>query len=685
MKSGKEAIGTNEKSYIDDLLNSRIDVLDPWVVAEATWAIEKLSAANLAESYHKKQLSDLIARLLATGQRCHNNHIEKLQRAILLLEGTLELPKDLIEQVLKEEQLEYTDQQIETILRDLRESVHGGEANLEVLYQGFRNKVRALCNQLELTQCYLDIKELLDQESADKIFSQWSVIGDDVRKNRRIFSKRDRSRLFEKFVEPIRSKIVSSKLSKLKKELRTGELPANPFLVHHRYGKLLSMLNDGQRAQVMVLINRELVIKQLKRQQVYKISPLENIVYNMLKINTKSLRSAKLLDENIAQFLYRFLNDEDISEQTYEMLKQRLRLVQMKIRYLSVGGNPEAVELVCLLSDCLTEKHEAIEKFWQNEFEKGMELIKRENPVIAQYPMFRRLIERDFNTLLHSRSKEFMTHFMKQHRAALREFADPEKHNRESMQQDLQLFLSQQLTQDEIQKSYEQLFNYAQASIEPAIKVYQKYQQHFKKEFIQGLNDQQEDLNSGVCLAMSSRLAKQCEMQPTMQLIELFSELKILPVDRYHQASYKTKRNFDSNTNNSAFFPEAIANKPGGVGVYAQLHQLHSSTQLQQLNIEKLTEQLSVTNGVCLVNFETSSGFAHSTLIVIDREQGRFGFFDCNLGLFDFSGIKDDPEIAAQLVLECVQDVFDFYGQMKVIELCQHQSEPRPSQQIRKD
>lgn len=656
---------------IDGLLRTKSP--GTMVVAEATWAMADLSAGDLAGHYSESDLLKLIDQLTSTDQRCHQSHIDKLNEAIQFKRGEKEGPRQLVAQLLKEERIPYIDQQVTVILSELRQAFQSNEGvyDLDQWYQIFRSKIVSIYNALELVRLYEAIKNAVGEDNAKTIFSSWDLIGEDIKSNQRAFTPQDYDQALTKAIAKFNKKNIEMSMQRVKKELRSGELPANPAVVQKSLGKFWRMLDPEQKNQVDVLVKKELVIKQLKRRILYQVPPLEEVVYLMLRKGTRTLKDTRVIDENIAVFLHRFLAEENIQGITFDLLQERIRVTKMEIRYLSVGGSQENATLVRVLTDALTDRLEELGQSWSRLLKADMARMFASQEVLEKFPMLKEFLVMGCADLLKENPRKFLVAFMKKQKKELREFVDPTKYTEESCAVAIEHFLESNLTADAITLGYNQMFTVFMEISGSAFLFYGKYQNSIRVELIQGLRDGQEVLNQGVCLGVSARIGSLLQENPLLLLAQLSEEFQIRPEDRFHQASYLAQSNVDKRRRLQTLFPEGIASKEHGYGNYDN-RSFFRSTEHFISSFDAVVESVQSTAGVCMLNFNMREGGGHSTILVIDRVNGRYGIIDCNIGIIDFSSQKNDPESATLAVLECAKDLLQFYGEMKGIEIRQN-------------
>ena len=171
------------------------------------------------------------------------------------------------------------------------------------------------------------------------------------------------------------------------------------------------------------------MIKQLKRRIVYQVPPLEEAVYHMLQKGTHALKDARVIDENIAVFLHRFLAEENIQGLTFDLLQERIRVSKMEIRYLSVGGTHENAAFVRVLTDALTDKLEEIGQSWSRMLRAEMAEMRVRYPVLNMFPLLSIYLTQEVELLLQQDPRKFMIDFMKAHKRELRMFVDPSQYS----------------------------------------------------------------------------------------------------------------------------------------------------------------------------------------------------------------------------------------------------------------
>ena len=162
------------------------------------------------------------------------------------------------------------------------------------------------------------------------------------------------------------------------------------------------------------------------------------------------------------------------------------------------------------------------------------------------------------------------------------------------------------------------------------------------------------------------------EENPSLSLAQLAEVFRILPEDRFHQATYFIHTHAHPRRILSPLFPESVTNKEQGYGRFNEGMHFKDTEQFTD-NLETIVENLQRSSGVCLLVFYTTEKFAHAVVLIVDRVNGRYGIIDTNVGIIDFSYQKDNPDVAAASVFECAQDLLSDYGEMQLVEVRQNQ------------
>lgn len=195
------------------------------------------------------------------------------------------------------------------------------------------------------------------------------------------------------------------------------------------------------------------------------------------------------------------------------------------------------------------------------------------------------------------------------------------------------------------------------------IDFYQKWGKYLVQEMIQGFDDEQEVLGSGVCLAIAIRMALNDQRNPKLGGSELGKGQlsKITRSDRFLQALHKVSVKF-SKTEPIAF-PEAFLkiNKIRSVEIIQALEIDQGKTIPEQIQlILQSNEKKFGTNGVALMIF-SFAGSGHALYIRLDRKQdcefkiGRIG--DSGVGLLEFTdSTRGEEEFVA-----CLADLIEVF------------------------
>ena len=168
--------GLPDFASIDALL--QVNSPSAWDVAQATWAMDDLSAVDLAGHYTEANLTKLIQKLTNMEQRSQQSRIAKLNEAIQFKRGEREAPRAIVSQLLSQEQIPYVDHQVTAILTELRQAYqnHVGDLDFDHMYQLFKVKIVPVFNALELVRLYEDLKRAVGEANAKTIFTSWHLL-----------------------------------------------------------------------------------------------------------------------------------------------------------------------------------------------------------------------------------------------------------------------------------------------------------------------------------------------------------------------------------------------------------------------------------------------------------------------------------------------------------------------------
>lgn len=383
---------------------------------------------------------------------------------------------------------------------------------------------------------------------------------------------------------------------------------------------------------------------------------------------TSRLESEKNeLHRKLALLLQPFLTADVADTETHELVKNQIRLTQMKARYLCAGGDPYAVKRVCALIDCLTRRYQHILSAWKVNIQDDILKLFTQFPELEKFPTFRKFLQHDLRRFMSSFPRRIVKQMFERNAAFLlskSEFCSDE----------MDRFLDSELSADYIASEHADALGKMHAKILSGIKLYSKYQDELIIEMIQGVDDDQEILTTGVCVSVAARVANRLQDNPNLQLTELQDDLVIKPIDRYYQASYAALHQQNFHENREYLFAKTNAKKSSGIGRFVKTSEYDNTESFSASAIAEQNNpvtKLQENNGVGLMCFWMKGRGAHATTIIADNKQHRYGLFDCNFGLFNFRPITQNKELTANRVIECAKDVLDYSGEVTGIELRQ--------------
>lgn len=196
--------------------------------------------------------------------------------------GNRESPKTMVQSVLVNEGVDFTAEVVDFIVNEITKAIQANIPNIEELQANFHDWVRAICNRLELAKLYRDLEREFAQSYVETIMSNWEVIGTDIRDNKRVLSPDERKVIIKKARDKLHAQAVTADMANLESKLLTGEIPANPKVVRHQFGRLFTLMDKDKTQNVDTLLKRALVIQTLQKPNYSKISVFEGLVYKAM-------------------------------------------------------------------------------------------------------------------------------------------------------------------------------------------------------------------------------------------------------------------------------------------------------------------------------------------------------------------------------------------------------------------
>ncbi len=141
--------------------------------------------------------------------------------------------------------------------------------------------IRKAINAKELANLETQLRQQVDSDVVEKILSNWSYIGGDIKFNHALLGEKRKQYVLQKAIEIQEAKNKGQKvdalLDNLEKALKT-DLPASEIVIKQKYQDL-DMLLQGvapeKKQRYQLILNKALLNKQIRNPRAFCGSPLK--------------------------------------------------------------------------------------------------------------------------------------------------------------------------------------------------------------------------------------------------------------------------------------------------------------------------------------------------------------------------------------------------------------------------
>ncbi|HEM6747868.1 TPA: hypothetical protein U2J44_003238 [Legionella pneumophila] len=467
-------------------------------------------------------------------------------------------PTQVVKQILNQEGVSNVGKLAPVIVRDIQHVIeHMGDKltladhskNVETLDQ-FVVNVRSACNREALIDLYDRLEKSTSKEMAEKIISNWDIVGTDIRDSARMMTESDKTRIIAYAEGKMTKERYQQEIAKLSVKLNQGEITAQEEVVIKMFPKLkqaLMRLPKEYFEDFSLVLKRAFVNQQITHPEKFLQNPHEMAVFSAFGLDPSKIKANKeLVQQKIKHVIQNaVLNGQAENEiPTLKELQHQIELMALKEKIIAAGGESSLTPVIHTLTKARLEIITLATNLLEQEYEKCKKKLIESNEHIPQH------IDR---SLRNSKNKVL---------SSLYRFIDRKiKENKDRLLLSANEF---DKVKDMIspldEKASSKMEKIMLDSVEKEIQFFKQWGNPIQYENIQGfIGGEGEVLGDGVCQANTYRLITR-EMtslgrnQP-LSNSQWEAEVKISLQDRFNQALYQVSI-MEKNNNNG--LPQAL-------------------------------------------------------------------------------------------------------------------------------
>ncbi|KTC87044.1 hypothetical protein [Legionella brunensis] len=459
-------------------------------------------------------------------------------------------PLQVVTKVLQEERVDDVATLAPVIVRDLQHVIEhmpdkstlaDHSKNVQALDQ-FVVNVRSACNREALIDLYDRLERSTNKAMAEKMISDWEVIGTDIRDSVRMMTETDKIRIIDYAQGKMTREQYDQEMSKLNVKLERGEVTAQEEVVIKMFPKLkqaLTRLPKEYFEDFSLVLKRAFVHQQITHPEKFLQNPHEAAVFSALGLDPGKIKMNKeLVQQKIKHVIQNaVLNGQAENEiPTLKELQHQIELMALKEKTIAAGGDPSLTPMIHTLTKAREELIAAATSLLEQEYEKCKKKLTETHESIPQH------ID---SSLKNSKRKVL---------SSLYRFIDKKiKENKDNLillanQYDKVKEIISPLSEQASSKMEKMLLNDVQKDIE----FFNQWGNPIQYENIQGfVGGEGEILGDGACQANTYRLITR-EMtslgrNQALSNSQWETEVKISPQDRFNQALYQVDAREEKN------------------------------------------------------------------------------------------------------------------------------------------
>lgn len=467
-------------------------------------------------------------------------------------------PTQVVAQILNQEGVDNVVQLAPVIVRDIQHVIeHMGDKltladhskNAETLDQ-FVVNVRSACNREALIDLYERLEKSTSKEMAEKIISNWDIIGTDIRDSVRMMTESDKNRIIAYAEGKMTKERYQQEMAKLNVKLNQGEITAQEEVVIKMFPKLkqaLMRLPKEYFEDFSLVLKRAFVHQQITHPEKFLQNPHEVAVFSAFGLDPSKVKANKeLVQQKIKHVIQNaVLNGQAENEiPTLKELQHQIELMALKEKIIAAGGESSLAPVIYTLTKARQEIIKLATNLLEQEYEKCKKKLIESNENIPQH--IDRFLRNSKNKVLSS----------------LYRFIDKKiKENKDRLLLSANEF---DKVKDMIspldEKASSKMEKIMLDSVQKDIEFFKLWGNPIQYENIQGfIGGEGEVLGNGVCQANTYRIITRemtslARNQP-LSNSQWETEVKISLQDRFNQALYQVDT-MEKNNNNG--LPQAV-------------------------------------------------------------------------------------------------------------------------------
>ncbi|NGX38222.1 MAG: hypothetical protein K1000chlam2_01394, partial [Chlamydiae bacterium] len=509
-------------------------------------------------------------------------------------------------------------------------------------------------NYNAITSLSMHLVSQIGDEATHRIFDNPDNFHPDVVNNRRVISIEAMAHIVARAVPrraPARRQ--GSRLGVLRHEyeqlmvqvrdrLFRGELRAVRRSILFKFPRLRIVLQELEAARVETdfaqTIERALVLNELRRPNLFQGSKTENQVFEALGLDTRRLggskvpRRARLRVRLSAPDLFlQMLPHERAAENSAQLFLKRIGLEE---RLRDAGGNPALAPYLLPMIDSHARRKEQFQSLLAR-CSTALEMHLHAHPKLAAHPDF----QREIITLYQFRISRLINRWTAENagrmiaRPAFVALLQEIEHGRAPPFEGFQPPLLRPLSPASMYRTLGTFTRIRGDGVRGALRWHETWGFPIQKDLIQGIHNDSDALGSGVCYAVSTRLALHEQRNPTLPSEALLPLVALLPEDRLNQAEYAIVRDPAPFQLTDFTALEGARQRRRGYREPEPLFIAQNARDfIEQMFARDLPARLRASNGVLVIRLFYAEG-AHRCYLRIDPEHRVIHFFDPNIGL----------------------------------------------------
>ncbi|MGQ3889296.1 hypothetical protein ACQUW5_09720 [Legionella sp. CNM-1927-20] len=450
-------------------------------------------------------------------------------------------PLQIVTQMLNDERVNNVATLAPVIVRDIQHVIEhmpdkstlvDHSKNIQALAQ-FMVSVRSACNRAALIDLYDRLERSTSKEIAEKMISDWSVIGTDIRDSARMMTESDKLRIIAYAQGKMTTQEYYMEMAKLSVKLERGEITVQEDVVTKMFPKLkqaLTRLPKEYFEDFSLVLKRAFVHQQITHPEKFLQNPHEGAVFSSFALDSSKIKANKeLVQQKIKHVIQNaVLNGQAENEiPTLKELQHQIELMALREKIIVAGGESSLTPVIHIITKARQEIIATATNLLEQVYEKCKKELNESYESIPQHIDI---------SLKRSKSKAL--------RSLHRSIDQKIKDNKDSLsglinQYDKIKEIISPLNDRSSNKIEAMLLN----DVKKDIEFFNKWGDPIQYESIQGFGGDSEILGDGVCQANTYRLITRemvsLRRNQALSNSQWKAEVKISQQDRFNQALYQ--------------------------------------------------------------------------------------------------------------------------------------------------